>query len=327
MWCTPLGGSRSAGGGGGGGGVGGTGAGGGGDPALAAVRYWLYLFYVSKYWELGDTFVLLARGKPLTLLHVWHHMSVMVETWAWLQFDMTLGAVGMAVNAGVHVLMYAYFGASVRFFGGGGGAAACVASPLRCRRRGAWVGGKVGELAGRGDSRSWPHGCVPAPPPAHCLADAASPAALVHHSRLPTRPTLLLCPSLPSPLRQRLSPPAFPSSYLCSCHPPRRLFPLPLPPFSPPSPCPHAPPPSLAPLLTPSSLPPPSPPTDSGPPPPLPAPHHAHPDCPVCGVLCAGGANGGHPPLVGGGLCGDARAGGVGILQRQLPCPLPPLLP
>ncbi|GAB0493590.1 hypothetical protein MMPV_004875 [Pyropia vietnamensis] len=83
------------------------------DPALAAVRYWLYLFYVSKYWELGDTFVLLVRHKPLTLLHVWHHMSVMAETWAWLQFNMMLGAIGMAVNAGVHVLMYSYFGASI----------------------------------------------------------------------------------------------------------------------------------------------------------------------------------------------------------------------
>lgn len=99
LWCAPLGGGGD----------------GGHDAALAAVRYWLYLFYVSKYWELGDTFVLLARRKPLTLLHVWHHMSVMVETWAWLQFDMTLGAVGMAVNAGVHVLMYSYFGAAVRF--------------------------------------------------------------------------------------------------------------------------------------------------------------------------------------------------------------------
>ena len=86
----------------------------GGEGHLAALRYWLYLFYVSKFWELGDTFVLLARRKPLTLLHVWHHMSVMGETWAWLQFGMTLGAVGMAVNAGVHVLMYSYFGASVR---------------------------------------------------------------------------------------------------------------------------------------------------------------------------------------------------------------------
>lgn len=84
-----------------------------GDGGLAAVRYWLYLFYLSKFWELGDTFVLLARRKPLTLLHVWHHVSVMGETWAWLQFGMTLGAVGMAVNAGVHVLMYSYFGASV----------------------------------------------------------------------------------------------------------------------------------------------------------------------------------------------------------------------
>jgi len=89
-------------------------AGGVGDGRLATLRYWLYLFYLSKFWELGDTFVLLARRKPLTLLHVWHHMSVMGETWAWLQFGMTLGAVGMAVNAGVHVLMYSYFGASVR---------------------------------------------------------------------------------------------------------------------------------------------------------------------------------------------------------------------
>ncbi|KAF6002983.1 hypothetical protein F1559_001988 [Cyanidiococcus yangmingshanensis] len=73
------------------------------------IYYWLYMFYLSKPVEFMDTFLLAARGKPLTLLHVWHHASVVLETWSWLRFGLTFSIYGMLFNAGIHAVMYLYF--------------------------------------------------------------------------------------------------------------------------------------------------------------------------------------------------------------------------
>lgn len=77
------------------------------------IGFWLYLFYLSKFWELLDTVLLVLRGKPLTILHVWHHTSVMFEMFSWLEFSMVLGVYGMMFNTLVHVFMYAYYAAAL----------------------------------------------------------------------------------------------------------------------------------------------------------------------------------------------------------------------
>jgi fatty acid elongase 3 len=77
------------------------------------LTYWLYLFYISKFWELLDTVILVLRGRPLTLLHVWHHASVMFEIYFWLEFDMVLGMYGMIFNTLVHTFMYSYYCAAL----------------------------------------------------------------------------------------------------------------------------------------------------------------------------------------------------------------------
>ena len=74
-----------------------------------SIYYWLYMFYLSKPYELLDTLLLAARGKPLTALHVWHHLSVVAEAWCWLQYGLTFAAYGMLFNTAVHTLMYTYF--------------------------------------------------------------------------------------------------------------------------------------------------------------------------------------------------------------------------
>lgn len=75
------------------------------------IQFWLYSFYASKFYELLDTPILLLRNRSLTLLHVWHHVSVMFETWAWLEYSVTIGLYGMLFNTFVHVFMYAYYAA------------------------------------------------------------------------------------------------------------------------------------------------------------------------------------------------------------------------
>ena len=86
-------------------------------PVLTEIRglltlcYWSYLYYLSKYYELLDTLLQLARGKPPPnfFLHVYHHALVLFMAWGWLQTSMSTQYVGLATNCAVHVIMYSYF--------------------------------------------------------------------------------------------------------------------------------------------------------------------------------------------------------------------------
>lgn len=73
----------------------------------------LYIFYLSKFPELLDTVLLLLRGRPPTLLHTFHHASVLVEMYTWLEYDFALGAYGMAANTLVHTFMYSHYAATL----------------------------------------------------------------------------------------------------------------------------------------------------------------------------------------------------------------------
>lgn len=55
----------------------------------SAVRY---VFYLSKYYEFIDTFVLALRKKPTIPLHLWHHAVMPVMVWSWFAFPWVDGA-------------------------------------------------------------------------------------------------------------------------------------------------------------------------------------------------------------------------------------------
>lgn len=76
-----------------------------------SLYYWSYMYYLSKYYELFDTFLQLARGKPPPhfVLHVYHHAVVLLMAWAWCEYQTSLHFIGLAFNAAVHVVMYSYF--------------------------------------------------------------------------------------------------------------------------------------------------------------------------------------------------------------------------
>ena len=83
---------------------------------LADLDLQLYIFYLSKYWEWIDTWILVLRGKPVWppgssqyRLHVFHHATTATVGWlAWRQ-ELTVAWVGMLTNTFVHMLMYAYY--------------------------------------------------------------------------------------------------------------------------------------------------------------------------------------------------------------------------
>lgn len=83
---------------------------------LKTMDYQLYIFYLSKYWEWIDTWVLVLKGKPVWppansqfFLHVFHHATTATVGWlAWRQ-ELTVAWVGPLTNAFVHMLMYGYY--------------------------------------------------------------------------------------------------------------------------------------------------------------------------------------------------------------------------
>ena len=68
-----------------------------------------FLFLVSKYFELFDTFFVVARKSPLYFLHWYHHASVVILTHQALAVSSPLAHLLCVMNAVVHSIMYSYF--------------------------------------------------------------------------------------------------------------------------------------------------------------------------------------------------------------------------
>lgn len=79
--------------------------------ARGALWYQSYVYYLSKYYELLDTVLQLLKGRPPPhfFLHVYHHATVLVMAWFWLEYVQSLQFIGLLFNTSVHVVMYYYY--------------------------------------------------------------------------------------------------------------------------------------------------------------------------------------------------------------------------
>jgi len=71
-----------------------------------AVGLWTMLFIFSKVPELIDTAFVILRGKPLIFLHWYHHATVLLYCWHSYATRASPGLYFVAMNYGVHALMY-----------------------------------------------------------------------------------------------------------------------------------------------------------------------------------------------------------------------------
>ncbi|KAL8270576.1 hypothetical protein Esti_005475 [Eimeria stiedai] len=76
------------------------------------VRVVITLFTLTKAVEFGDTFVLVLKKKPLTFLHVYHHLTVSLYCWHAQFVNADFAHAFALMNLGVHALMYLYFALS-----------------------------------------------------------------------------------------------------------------------------------------------------------------------------------------------------------------------
>eukprot|EP00923_Selenidium_pygospionis_P015036 GHVN01026096.1.p1 GENE.GHVN01026096.1~~GHVN01026096.1.p1 ORF type:complete len:396 (+),score=51.23 GHVN01026096.1:115-1188(+) len=70
---------------------------------------WVVLFVYSKYIELIDTAFIVLRKKPLSFLHWYHHVTVLLYSWDSALREQPCGLVFVAMNYSVHAIMYYYY--------------------------------------------------------------------------------------------------------------------------------------------------------------------------------------------------------------------------
>ncbi|CAE8623799.1 unnamed protein product [Polarella glacialis] len=79
--------------------------------ADGALYFWSYIYYLSKYYEMIDTvLVLLQKSRvPHFKLQVYHHAAVVPMAWFWCEQRQSLQWGGLLFNTLVHVIMYQYY--------------------------------------------------------------------------------------------------------------------------------------------------------------------------------------------------------------------------
>ena len=73
---------------------------------------WCVAFYLSKYYELLDTYFLVLRKRKLIFLHVYHHAIVIPVCWMAVHAQIYMGWITSFNNAAIHVPMYLYYALS-----------------------------------------------------------------------------------------------------------------------------------------------------------------------------------------------------------------------
>lgn len=79
------------------------------EVGTGSLYFWIYLFYLSKYYELLDTFQLILRKKPFKFLHAYHHWATLILCYVCLEVQMPVQWIAQWLNAAVHVPMYYYY--------------------------------------------------------------------------------------------------------------------------------------------------------------------------------------------------------------------------
>lgn len=83
-------------------------------PYTSDLRYFVYIHYLSKYFDYFDTAFIILRGKEkqqLSYLHVYHHSTIGV-IWGFLLYrghGNGTAAFGCFINSVIHLIMYSHY--------------------------------------------------------------------------------------------------------------------------------------------------------------------------------------------------------------------------
>lgn len=80
-----------------------------GENLFEKLQFWLYVFYLSKFYEFIDTFILCVTMRRVIPLHWIHHLLTLTIAWIGLETKHTVMGIACVMNTGIHVIMYAYY--------------------------------------------------------------------------------------------------------------------------------------------------------------------------------------------------------------------------
>jgi hypothetical protein len=69
------------------------------------LAFWGWWFYLSKFYEVLDTFIILAKGKRSSTLQTYHHTGAMACMWAGIRYMSQPIWMFAFLNSGIHTLM------------------------------------------------------------------------------------------------------------------------------------------------------------------------------------------------------------------------------
>ncbi|EPE03523.1 gns1 sur4 family protein [Ophiostoma piceae UAMH 11346] len=73
------------------------------------LAFYGWLFYISKFYEVLDTLIILAKGKFSSTLQTYHHAGAMMCMWAGMRYMSAPIWMFVFMNSGIHALMYSYY--------------------------------------------------------------------------------------------------------------------------------------------------------------------------------------------------------------------------
>ncbi|KAK4139296.1 GNS1/SUR4 family-domain-containing protein [Dichotomopilus funicola] len=73
------------------------------------LAFYGWLFYLSKFYEVVDTLIILAKGKYSSTLQTYHHAGAMMCMWAGMRYMSVPIWIFVFFNSFIHALMYTYY--------------------------------------------------------------------------------------------------------------------------------------------------------------------------------------------------------------------------
>jgi hypothetical protein len=73
------------------------------------LAFWGWWFYLSKFYEVVDTAIILIKGKRSTTLQKYHHAGAMLSMWAGMRYMSPPIWMFVQINSGIHAMMYTYY--------------------------------------------------------------------------------------------------------------------------------------------------------------------------------------------------------------------------
>ena len=72
--------------------------------------FWIFHFYLSKYYEFVDTWIILLKQRDPSFLQTFHHAGIVILMWGFVVTGNTAPAlVVLCFNSFIHTLMYSYY--------------------------------------------------------------------------------------------------------------------------------------------------------------------------------------------------------------------------